>query len=153
MLWLLEPTTGRGAPAPRGSRQMGTDSRVSITETDHRGFTAVVYGNPLIEVTLLPEVGAKVIGPKDLRSNHEWLTTPARPVRRLNNPADSWQEYDMSGCARAGPAPAPARERRAKEADALGQLAVTNGRTNGNGKLDWHFTGILDEYLGDWPDN
>ena len=23
--------------------------------------------------------------------------------------------------------------------------------TNGNGKLEWHFTGNLDEYLGDWP--
>jgi hypothetical protein len=76
---------------------MGTDARASITETDHGGFTAVVYRNPFIEVTLLPEVGAKVIGLKDLRSNHEWLTTPARPVRRLSNPADLWQEYDMSG--------------------------------------------------------
>ena len=30
-------------------------------------------------------------------------------------------------------------------------VAATNGHTNG--KLDWHFSGNLDEYLGDWPDD
>lgn len=29
-------------------------------------------------------------------------------------------------------------------------VAATNGHTNG--KLHWHFTGNLDEYLGDWSD-
>ncbi len=30
---------------------------------------------------------------------------------------------------------------------------ASNGQTNGNGKIDWHFTGRLDEYLADWPDD
>ena len=71
--------------------------KVSITQTDHRGFTAIVYNNGLVAVTLLPEVGGKIISLVDLRSNHEWLTTPTRPLRRLNDPGDSWLEYDMSG--------------------------------------------------------
>ena len=28
-------------------------------------------------------------------------------------------------------------------------VGASNG--HGNGKLEWHFTGNLDEYLGDWP--
>ena len=32
-------------------------------------------------------------------------------------------------------------------------VGASNGHTNGNGKLHWHFTGNLDEYLTDWPDN
>jgi hypothetical protein len=34
-------------------------------------------------------------------------------------------------------------------------VGASNGHTNdnGNGKLHWHFTGSLDEYLADWPDD
>jgi hypothetical protein len=32
-------------------------------------------------------------------------------------------------------------------------VAATNGHTDGNGNLEWHFTRNLDEYSGDWPDD
>jgi galactose mutarotase-like enzyme len=76
---------------------MGTNARASITEVDHDGFTAVVYSNDVLRVTVLPEVGAKVVSLVDLRSGRQWLTAPTRPLRRLKDLDDEWHEYDRSG--------------------------------------------------------
>jgi hypothetical protein len=75
--------------------QAGTEA--SVTDVDYHGFKAVVYSNGWLQVTVLPEVGAKVISLIDLRSNQEWLTAPTRPIRRLNDVDDRWEEYDRSG--------------------------------------------------------
>jgi hypothetical protein len=32
-------------------------------------------------------------------------------------------------------------------------VGASNGHTNGKGKLEWHFTGNLDDYLTDWSDD
>jgi hypothetical protein len=76
---------------------MRTDDQESVTEVDYSGFAAVVYGNRKIQITILPEVGAKVVSLLDIDLHREWLTVATTPVRRLDTLTEEWQEYDRSG--------------------------------------------------------
>jgi hypothetical protein len=76
---------------------MSANEEPSVSQVDFSGLTAVVYENSFIRVTLLPDVGAKIVGLMDLTLSREWITQATRPIRRLAAVTDEWEEYDRSG--------------------------------------------------------
>lgn len=73
-----------------------------------QGFAAITVGNGAIETTIVPELGAKLAGLRDLRTGREWLWTSRRiPFARHDPGASSIEVADNGGCDECFPTVAP----------------------------------------------
>lgn len=75
-----------------------------------QGFKAYTLNNGKIEVTVVPELGAKIISLKNLRTGREWLWHPAGGLNLFNNrPGDDFARSPLVGVDECLPTIAPAR--------------------------------------------
>jgi hypothetical protein len=65
---------------------------------DIQGFEAYVLRNESIELAIVPELGAKVVALKNLRTDREWMASPS-PERKLfrNSPGDDFAASTLVG--------------------------------------------------------
>lgn len=63
-----------------------------------QGFAAQVMGNDEVELVVVPELGAKIISLKNLRTRREWLWHPAGQLKLFrNHPRDDFSASPLAG--------------------------------------------------------
>ena len=63
-----------------------------------QGFAVYTLGNERIEVAVIPELGAKLISLKDLRTGREWMWHPGpAPLLFRNRPGDDFSKSPLAG--------------------------------------------------------
>ena len=71
--------------------------KVSIYQTEWRGFNAFALESASLRTVVVPELGAKLVSLLDKRNQLEWLAGPGdRPVKRVLYGAP-FTEQDLSG--------------------------------------------------------
>jgi galactose mutarotase-like enzyme len=64
----------------------------------HQGFAIHVLANESVELAVVPELGAKIISLKNLRTGREWLWHPRDSLQLFkNNPADNFSASPLVG--------------------------------------------------------
>lgn len=71
----------------------------SIHRTPHGSFDVVVIENTFLRLTIVPELGGKIVSLIRLESGHECLLQPPEPERayRARSYGDSFEAYETSG--------------------------------------------------------
>jgi len=80
-----------------------------------QGFEVYVLGNDRVEVSVVPELGARIISLKNLHTGREWLWHPAGGLKLFRNqPEDDFSSSPLAGIDECLPTIAPCvwRERR-----------------------------------------
>lgn len=73
-----------------------------------QGFAAYVLGNQEVELTVVPELGARIISLQDLRTGREWLWHPAGGLKLFRNqPGDRFETGPLVGVDECFPTIAP----------------------------------------------
>jgi galactose mutarotase-like enzyme len=73
-----------------------------------QGFAVYVLGNPNIEVAVVPELGAKIISLKNLRTGRDWVWHPADGLKLFRNrSADDFSKSPLVGVDECLPTVAP----------------------------------------------
>jgi hypothetical protein len=75
------------------------ESRCSIRKAQHAGFEVVVIENALLRLTVVPELGGKIVSLIGRESGHEFLLQPPEPTRAYQLPiyGDRFEEYESRG--------------------------------------------------------
>ena len=80
----------------------------SFTQRQQQGFTVYVLNNGGIELAAVPELGAKIISVKDLRTGREWMWHPPGGLRLFrNHPGDDFSQSPLAGTDECLPTIAP----------------------------------------------
>lgn len=75
-----------------------------------QGFAAYVLGNQEVELTVVPELGARIISLQDLRTGRDWLWHPAGGLKLFRNqPSDRFETGPLVGVDECFPTIAPCR--------------------------------------------
>ncbi|NDF03223.1 MAG: DUF5107 domain-containing protein [Actinobacteria bacterium] len=62
-----------------------------------QGWKTEVLENDFLKVSVIPELGAKILQIRDKQANYEWLwDDPTRPLR-ARQPGDNYDEHDITG--------------------------------------------------------
>lgn len=62
-----------------------------------QGWKTEILENDFLKVSVIPELGAKILQIRDKRAQYEWLwEDPTRPLR-TRQPSDSYEEHDITG--------------------------------------------------------
>lgn len=70
----------------------------SLTMRHEQGFEVYVLSNEDVELAVVPELGAKIISLKDLRTDREWMWHPPGPLRLFQNvPGDAFSQSPLTG--------------------------------------------------------
>jgi hypothetical protein len=63
-----------------------------------QGFEAYILSSERVQVTVIPELGARIISLQDLRTGREWLWHPADGLKLFRNqPGDSFEKSSLVG--------------------------------------------------------
>ena len=75
------------------------ESKCSIRKAQHAGLEAVVIENGLLRLTVMPDLGGKIVSLIRRESGHEFLLQPPQPTRAYQLPiyGDKFEEYESSG--------------------------------------------------------
>ena len=75
---------------------------------DEQGFKAYVLGTDKVEMAVVPELGAKIISIKDLRSGRDWMWHPRAGLKLFRNrPGDDFSKGPLVGVDECFPTIAP----------------------------------------------
>ena len=70
----------------------------SLTMRHEQGFEVYVLSNEYVELAVVPELGAKIISLKDLRTGREWMWHPPGPLKLFQNVAgDAFSRSPLTG--------------------------------------------------------
>src|SRR5271168_38920 len=70
----------------------------SLTMRHEQGFEVYVLSNEYVELAVVPELGAKIISLKDLRTGREWMWHPSAPLKLFQNvPGDAFSQSPLAG--------------------------------------------------------
>jgi len=73
-----------------------------------QGFEVYHLGNEEVELAVVPELGAKIISLKDLRTGREWMSHPPGGLKLFrNNPGDDFSQSPLAGMDECLPTIAP----------------------------------------------
>lgn len=84
------------------------DQRSRLEVRDEQGFAVFVLGNERVELAVVPELGARIISLKNLRSDREWMWHPAGELNLFRNqPGDDFARGPLVGMDECLPTIAP----------------------------------------------
>src|SRR5574338_1404879 len=69
---------------------------IKIFESSWQQLPAITLESPLMQVVIIPELGAKIVSLFDKRHQCEWLVSPMRPLKKAAYGA-IFKDQDMSG--------------------------------------------------------
>jgi len=70
----------------------------SLSMRHEQGFEVYVLSNEYVELAVVPELGAKIISLKDLRTGREWMWHPPGPLKLFQNvPGDAFSQSPLTG--------------------------------------------------------
>src|SRR5277367_2019459 len=70
----------------------------SLTMRHEQGFEVYVLNNEGVELAVVPELGAKIISLKDLRTGREWMWHPPGGLKLFRNrPGDDFSQSPLAG--------------------------------------------------------
>ena len=81
----MEPTAASKSPGSKPLRQSNGSRANVIALRSMQGFAVHVLKNQNVELAVVPELGAKIISLKDLRTGREWMWHPEDKLRLFKN--------------------------------------------------------------------